>query len=131
MTPKSFHDVVMSFPETVETVSYGNMKVYKAFGTFFTRLRDEDDSIVLWAGDFDQRDMLLEADPETFHITDHYRSKPWILARLKRMDAKTLRGYLTPHWRKKAPKTWLRTWDASQAPAQMKAPVAPKGRTKK
>ncbi|MEP7209575.1 MAG: MmcQ/YjbR family DNA-binding protein [Alphaproteobacteria bacterium] len=127
MTPRSFHAVVMSFPETVETVSYGNMKVYKAFGTFFTRLRVEDASIVLWVGDFDQREVLLEADPETFHLTEHYRSQPWILARLKRMDAKTLRGYLTQHWRKKAPKKWLKAWDAGQAIA----PAAPKGRTKK
>ena len=124
MTPKQFHDVVMSFPETVETVSYGNMAVYKAFKTFFTRLRVEDDSIVLWVGDFDQREMLLEADPQTFHLTDHYRSQPWILARLKRMDAKTLRGYLTQQWRNKAPKNWLKTWDA----AQVVAPSTPKGR---
>ena len=129
MTPKQFHEVVMSFPETVETVSYGHMKVCKAFGTFFTRLREEDASIVLWVGDFDQRDVLMEADPETFHLTDHYRSQPWILVRLKRMDAKTLRGYLTSHWRKKAPKKWLKAWDAEQdtAPA---APVAAKGRRK-
>ena len=114
MTPKQFHDLVMSFPETVETVSYGHMAVYKAFGSFFTRLRSEDDSIVVWVGDFDQREVLLEADPETFHLTDHYRSRPWILARLKRIDAKTLRGYLTRQWRDKAPKTWLKTWDAAQ-----------------
>jgi hypothetical protein len=129
MTSKAFHDVVMSFPETVEAISYGKMPVYKAFGTFFTRLRAEDDSIVLWIGDFEQRDMLLEADPDTFHITDHYRSQPWVLARLKRVDARTLRGYLTQHWRKKAPKKWLKAWDAERDDGQ--APLAPKGRTKK
>jgi hypothetical protein len=129
MTPKAFHNLVMSFPETVQTTSYGAMPVYKAFGTFFTRLREEDASIVLWVGDFDRREILLEADPETFHLTDHYRSQPWILARLKRMDAKTLRGYLTQHWRGKAPKKWLKTWDAEQDAAPIK-PAAAKGRRK-
>ena len=131
MTPKQFHDVVMSFPETVATVSYGKLAVYKAFGAFFTRLRSEDDSIVLWVGDFDAREVLLEADPQTFHLTDHYRSQPWILARLKRMDAKSLRGYLTRHWRKKAPKTWLKAWDAAQAADRAAEPSTrtPRSRT--
>lgn len=130
MTPKQFHALVASFPETVKARSYGHMEVYKAFGTFFTRLRAEDDSIVLWIGDFDQRDMLLEADPATFHLTDHYRGQPWVLARLKHMDAKTLRGYLTRQWRGKAPRKWLRTWDAAQASAQAASASALKGRKK-
>jgi hypothetical protein len=52
-----------------------------------------------------------------------------VLARLKRVDARTLRGYLTQHWRKKAPKKWLKAWDAERDDGQ--APLAPKGRTKK
>ncbi|MBI1360240.1 MAG: MmcQ/YjbR family DNA-binding protein [Alphaproteobacteria bacterium] len=117
MTPKQFHALVLSFPETVEAQHYGYPS-YKAFGKFLVRLRAEDDSIVLGLEDFDERDMLLEAEPETFHITDHYRSFPYVLARLKQMDAKRLRGYLTRRWRKNAPKTWLRKWDAEQAAAE-------------
>jgi hypothetical protein len=124
MTPKQFHDVVMGFPETVAATSYG-MPSYKCFGKFFTRLRSEDDSIVLGPVDFDERDMLMAAEPQTFHLTDHYRGYPWVLARLNRVDAKTLRVYLTRQWRKCAPKKWLKAWDAEHGAPEGGA----KGRT--
>ena len=129
MGPKQFHDVVMSFPETETGTSYGHAS-YKSFGKFLTRLRDEDDSVVLGRVPLDEREMLLEADPETFHITDHYKSYPYVLARLKRLDAKTLRGYLTRQWRHNAPKKWLKVWDEGQAPVAKAAAKAKAPKTK-
>ncbi|HOY78534.1 MAG TPA: hypothetical protein PLN33_12050 [Hyphomonadaceae bacterium] len=105
----------MSFPETEAGTSYGHAS-YKSFGKFLTRLRTEDDSVVLGCVPLDEREMLLEADPETFHLTDHYRNYPYVLARLKRLDVKTLRGYLTRQWRHNAPKKWLKVWDEGQTP---------------
>lgn len=113
MTPRQFHEVVMSFPQTEAAASYG-LPAYKAFGKFFTRLRAEDASIVLAQIDFDERDMLCAAEPETFHFTEHYRSSHAILARLKTMDAKRLRLYLTRQWRHNAPKRWLKTWEEGE-----------------
>jgi hypothetical protein len=111
MTPKQFHDLVMAFPETELGESYGQ-PAYKAFGKFFTRLRTEDDSVVIGQIPLDEREMLCEADPQTFHVTDHYRNYPTILARLKRLDARALKGYLSRQWRYNAPKTWLKAWEA-------------------
>lgn len=116
MTPAQFHKVALGFPHTELSTAYGQ-PAYKSFGKFLTRLRKEDDSVVLGCVPLDEREILLEADPETFHITDHYRNYPYVLARLKRLDVKTLRGYLTRQWRHNAPKKWLKTWDAEQAPA--------------
>lgn len=110
MGPKQFHDVVMGFPHTELSTSYGE-PAYKAFGKFLTRLRSEDDSVVLGQVSLDEREMLCEADPETFHFTDHYRNYPYVLARLKRLDAKTLRSYVERQWRHNAPKKWLKAWD--------------------
>ena len=110
MTPAQFQKLILSFPHTELGVSYGH-PAYKAFGKFLTRLRSEDNSVVLGQVPFDEREMLCEADPETFHFTDHYRNYPMVLARLKRLDAKTLRGYLTKQWRHNAPKKWLKAWD--------------------
>jgi hypothetical protein len=130
MTPKQFHDVVSAFPETEFTTSYGQ-PTYKAFGKFLTRLRTEDDSVVLGRVDFDERDMLCEADPETFHVTDHYRGYPYVLARLKRLDAKTLRGYLTRQWRHNAPAKWLKAWEAGDPlPPVVKKAAKPRARNK-
>ena len=114
MGPKQFHDVVLTFPKTEFATSYGQ-PAYKAFGKFFTRLRKEDDSVVLGQVPLDEREMTCEADPETFHFTDHYKNYPYVLARLKRLDVKTLKGYLTRQWRHNAPKTWLKKFDAGEA----------------
>jgi hypothetical protein len=123
MGPKQFHQLVMGFPETEYTTSYGQPS-YKSFGKFLTRLRSEDDSVVLGQVPLDEREIICEADPETFHFTDHYRNYPYVLARLKRLDAKTLRGYLMRQWRHNAPKKWLKAWEEGAAlpPVPKKTP---------
>lgn len=123
MTPKQFHDVAGAFPHTEYSTSYGH-PAWKAFGKFFTRLRSEDDSVVLGQIPFDERDFLCAADPETFHFTDHYRSYPMVLARLKRLKADELRGYLERQWRHNAPKKWLKVWDTKSGKDGTPLPAA-------
>ena len=110
MTPKQFHEVAGAFPHTELSTSYGE-PAWKAFGKFFTRLRREDDSVVLGRVPIEEREVLCVADPETFHFTEHYRNYPYVLARLKRLRADDLRGYLERQWRHNAPKKWLKAWD--------------------
>jgi hypothetical protein len=130
MGPKQFHELVMGFPETEYATPY-SQPAYKAFGKFLARLRTEDDSVVLGRAPFDEREMLCEADPDTFHFTDHYKGYPYVLARLKRLDAKTLRGYLTRQWRHNAPKKWLKAWDeGAPLPAVPNKAVKPRARKK-
>jgi len=123
MTPKQFHAIAGAFPHTEYSTSYGH-PAWKAFGKFFTRLRSEDDSVVLGQVPFDEREMLCAADPETFHITDHYRNYPMVLARLNRLKAAELRAYLERQWRHNAPKKWLKDWD-SKSGAGTQACTAP------
>jgi hypothetical protein len=42
----------------------------------------------------EMRDMMLEAEPQLFYITDHYRKFPFVLIRLKALTAKTLKEML-------------------------------------
>ncbi|MDE2132988.1 MAG: MmcQ/YjbR family DNA-binding protein [Alphaproteobacteria bacterium] len=109
--------IVLSFPGAEEGLSYGYPS-YKVAGKFFTRLRDEDDSLVLFVDSIDERDLLLEADPELFHITTHYKDYPTVLARLTKLDAKTLRGMLERRWRKIAPKKLAKDAPARNAGAK-------------
>lgn len=113
MTRDEVHALILSFPETEEGLSWGTPS-YKAFGKFFTRIRDEDDSLVLQEVGFDEREMLMEADPATFHLTDHYRSWPIVLARIDGLEPDQLRGYLERRWRKSAPKRWLKAWETDR-----------------
>lgn len=38
----------------------------------------------------EMRDMMLEAEPKLFYITDHYRNFPFVLARLSALTPKML-----------------------------------------
>ena len=129
MGPKQFHELVMAFPHTELGTAYGE-PAYKAFGKFLTRLRAEDDSVVLGQVSIDEREIICDADPATFHFTDHYRNYPYVLARLRRLDAKTLRGYLTRQWRHNAPAKWLKAFDAGTELPELKV-TAPRKRARK
>jgi hypothetical protein len=103
LTKAQMTKIVMAFPGANESTSYG----YPSFNIekkFFTRLRSEDNSLVLVLGSMDERDMLLESDPALFHITPHYQNYPSVLARLEKLDAKMLRGTLERRWRQIASK---------------------------
>jgi hypothetical protein len=95
--------IVLSFSGAEEGTSYGYPS-YKVAGKFFTRLRDEDDSLVIAVGSIDERDMLLEADPSVFHITDHYKNYPDVLVRIAKIDAGSLRAMLHKRWLEIYPK---------------------------
>ena len=114
MTEDDLRAMALAMPQVEETVAYGK-PAYKAFGKFLTRLRREDQSIVLVGVTFDEREMLMEAEPETFHITPHYQNYPSVLARLASVDPDTVRNLLLRRWRAVAPKTFLKEYDAQNA----------------
>jgi len=103
LTKEQVKKIVLAFPGANESTSYGYPS-FKIEKKFFTRLRSDDNSLVLVVSSMDERDMLLEADPKLFHITPHYQNYPTVLARLEHLDAKTLRGMLERRWRRIAPK---------------------------
>jgi hypothetical protein len=95
--------IALSFSGAEEGTSYGYPS-YKVAGKFFTRLREEDQSLVMIVGSIDERDMLLESDPSIFHITDHYKNHPDVLVRIAKIDEETLRAMLERRWLAIVPK---------------------------
>ena len=61
-----------------------------------------------------EREMLLEADPQTFTLHPHYAAHNLILAKAGRIDPDWARARLINDWRAAAPKRWLKEWDAAQ-----------------
>ena len=122
VTKAQLKKIALSFPAATEAVSYGKPSFHVA-RKFFTRLRDEDDSIVLVVGSIDERDMMIEADPKTFFITAHYKDYPSVLVRLARIDAATLRAMLERRWRAIAPKKLVKEIEGGAAPALAKKPA--------
>src|SRR5688572_26472357 len=112
MTYEEFRALVLSLPEVEEGPHYGK-PAFRVAGKFLTRWRAEDDSAVLPGVSFDERDMLMEVEPQTFHVLEHYRSYEYVLARLASVDPEQLRGFLMRRWRKIAPRKLVKSLDAS------------------
>ena len=117
MTQDEMTAIALSFPGAEEGMSYGRPS-FKVNGKFFTRLRREDNSLVLLEVSFDEREMLMEAEPATFHFTAHYKDYPSVLARLETLHPGSFRAFLERRFRKIAKKAVVKAWEAEQAAAQ-------------
>ncbi len=115
MTEDQMREICLSFPGVTEGTSYGRPS-FLVNKKFFTRLRREDDSLVLLEVNFDEREMLMEAEPQTFHFTAHYKDYPSVLARLESLHPGSLRAFLERRWRKIAPKAMVKAYDAQPPP---------------
>ncbi|WP_337185786.1 MmcQ/YjbR family DNA-binding protein [Phenylobacterium sp.] len=113
MTREEMTAIVLAFPGAEEGTSYGRPS-FKVNGKFFTRLRHEDDSLVLMDIPFDEREMLIEAEPETFHFTAHYKDYPSVLARMATLDPGSFRAFLERRFRKIAKRAAVKAWEAER-----------------
>jgi hypothetical protein len=83
---------VSALPGVEEGTSYGT-PAWRHKGKMLARLHQDGRSIVLKVGD-ETRDHLLQADPQTFFITDHYVGYPMVLAHLDRLSTADLKKLL-------------------------------------
>ena len=113
MTVDEMRDICLSFPGAAEGSSYGK-PAFLVNKKFFTRLRREDQSVVLVDIPFDEREMLMQAEPDTFHFTAHYKDYPSVLARIATLHPGSFRAFLERRWRKIAPKAAVKAWDAGK-----------------
>ena len=78
--------VATAIPGVEEGTSYGTPAFKLNKKKLLARLHQDGKSLVLKVGDA-TRDHLLQADPDTFFVTDHYRGYPYVLAHLDRLSA--------------------------------------------
>jgi hypothetical protein len=84
--------IALALEHVEEGTSYGT-PAFKVRGKLIARLREDGETLVVGM-DFDQRQELLAADPDTYYLTDHYVNYPWILVRLPIVHADALRDLL-------------------------------------
>ena len=83
---------------------------FRVRGKLFVWLHESGDSVAIKIDDKD-RMKRVEADPETFYITDHYLRYPIMLVRLATVDADDLRELVEESWRRCAPKRLIAAFD--------------------
>jgi hypothetical protein len=88
--------MALSLDDVEEGTSYGT-PAFKVRGALFVRLREDENSLVVRTT-ADQREEMLEADPDTYYIADHYLNYPWVLVRLSRVHPDAMRDLLHMAW---------------------------------
>ena len=96
-------------PGIEESTSYGTAAL-KVRGKLLARLHQDGECFVLRT-QFLDREILMQADPKVFYITDHYRDYPWVLVRFTTVDTSSLPELIGRAWRLVAPKSMIKTYD--------------------
>jgi hypothetical protein len=102
--------IALKLPGTEVSVSYGTPSV-KVKDKVLSRLRSEAEGALAIRCDFVDRERLLQADPEVFFITEHYRNYPMILVRLDKVRADALPDIVERAWRLQAPKKLIEEFE--------------------
>lgn len=103
----------LGLPQVTLETPWGN-EALKAHGKMWCWWSPYVDAAVFRASR-DEREMLLQADPDTFTLHPHYAAHNLVLVRAGHIDEDWARARLTRDWRDAAPKRWLQDWDAGQA----------------
>jgi hypothetical protein len=94
--------VGLALPDVEATTKYDGSPVLKVDGIFMAGLAThpsaEPGTLVVRAG-LEGRERLMEDAPETYYLTDYYRSYPLILVRLSRVEPDALYDLLSVSWR--------------------------------
>ena len=87
------HKAALSVPGTSEKPYFRKPSIF--FGDDFVAVvHDKHEAVVLRVGSIEMRDLMLEAEPDLFYITDHYKPWPGLLVRLSMLDTKTLKNLI-------------------------------------
>jgi hypothetical protein len=100
VTFQAIRKIALELDDVEEGTSYGT-PAFKVRGELFARLRYDIGALVVRMS-IEDRQELMEADPETYFITDHYLNYPWILVRMSRVTPDAMRDLLRGAWRSAA-----------------------------
>jgi len=113
MTPKIAtylefaRQVAATLPGVHEKLCFGTPAFY--VGKYLlSRVREDGETITMQTF---ERDKWMEADPETFFITDHYRNYDCMLINLDSVLPDDLKALLVTAWRNRATKKLLKAYD--------------------
>ncbi|MEL6464829.1 MAG: MmcQ/YjbR family DNA-binding protein [Pseudomonadota bacterium] len=101
----------LDLPHVEISTSWGNENL-KAHGKMWTWWSPYVDA-ALFKGSIEEREMLMQADPDTFVLHPHYAKHNFILVAAGNIDPAWAEARLRSTWRDMAPKRVLNAWDAA------------------
>jgi len=103
----------LGLPSVEETTSWGQPTL-KAHGKLWVWWSPHEDAPVFKVS-FEEREILLLAEPDVFFVTPHYKGHPLVLVRPERLDLEWAKANLIRVWRAQAPKRVLKSYDARRS----------------
>ncbi len=105
--------VGLGLPKVEDAVSWGNpnLKAHGKMWCWWSPLIDAG----VFKGTLEEREMLREADPQTFVFHAHYRNYGCILVAAGRIDRDWAEARLRRTWADMAPRRWLAKFEAGEA----------------
>jgi len=113
VTFDTVREIARVLPGIEEGTCYGTPAL-RVRGKLLSRLKEDGETLVVKI-DFDTRDVLLQAHPDTYFITDHYAGYPYVLVRLAKVSCDDLAKLLEDSWRQAAPKRLVAEYDRASA----------------
>jgi hypothetical protein len=81
-------ELALALPDTTEKASWGTPG-FRVHDRLFARIR-EPGVLLVWCESLEEKDFLLEGDPEKFFTAPHYDGHPHVLVRLEAVDREEL-----------------------------------------
>lgn len=101
VTFRTVRALALALPGVSEGTTYGTPAL-KYRGQMFACLaahRSAEPNTLIVRMDVEQRDALIDEDPGTYYLTDHYVGHPCVLVRLSRVHRDALPDLLSGGWR--------------------------------
>ena len=114
LTYDQVRQLALSLPGVSEGRAYGGPSLHVG-RKFMGRLREDSETLVLKV-DLAERERLVESQPDTFFVTDHYRDHPLVLINLFAAERETLHRLLVGAWRIVASKRAVAAHEATGRP---------------
>ena len=99
----------LGLPGVEETTSWGQptLKAHKKNWVWWSPHEDA----AVFKVPREEREFLIECDPDTFFCTPHYHNHGLVLVRPERLDPEWAKANLIRVWRDQAPKRFLQAYD--------------------
>ena len=117
-------EIAKRLPGVVESRSYGTPSI-KVKRKFLARLRSEAEGGLAIHCDLMEREMLMQAAPETFYITDHYADYPMVLINLETVLWDAMPDIVERAWRMVATPGLVKELERNRAEAAAGTSASP------
>lgn len=112
--------LMLALPGVEDGTAYGTL-AFRVRKRLLARLLEDNETLALKCAD---RDLLLDADPQSFYVTKHYLNYPYVLVRLAKIKRAALQQVIERAWRLEAGTKLLKQYDSGSYTPPPLAPLA-------